>query len=76
MLAASLIPNQHWHKGIQSRLVGQRISIFPVFDEKRWKFLAHTSREFTTIERHDQLVERVPDATNLQCAQLRATVPV
>ena len=26
MLAASLIPNQHWYKGIQSRLVEQRIA--------------------------------------------------
>ena len=38
MLAASLLPKLHWHKGIPSRLVGQRISIFPVFDEKRRKF--------------------------------------
>jgi hypothetical protein len=39
-------------------------------------FLFYVAREFTTIERRDQLVERVPDATNCQCAQLRATVPI
>jgi hypothetical protein len=44
----------------------RRDSVFPFY----------VAREFTTIERRDQLVERVPDATNRQCAQLRASVLV
>ena len=39
-------------------------------------FPLYVAREFTTIERRDQLVERVLDATNRQCAQLRASVSV
>ena len=39
-------------------------------------FPFYVAREFTTIQRRDQLVERVPDATNRQRAQLRADVQI
>jgi hypothetical protein len=54
-----------------------RVQSFGLFMTRRDDiFPFYVVREFTTIERRDQLVERVTDATNSQCAQLRATVSV
>src|SRR5262249_36852078 len=45
-----------------------RTSIFPVFGEKRRKFLAQTAREFTTIEYGDWLQEACEHPINHSCS--------
>src|SRR5258708_26198903 len=48
MRASTLIPNQHWHKGIQSRLAEQGISIFPFSVRKGGNFSLIRSEDHTS----------------------------